>query len=219
MKERPILFSTPMVQAILAGNKKQTRLVVKSKSKLLPPAEVVNFHQVGKWFHFENTAETATTYFEDGKPELKTWTFTCPYGEPGDRLWVRETWRKVDPSECGCSDLCPHASGGYAYLASSDDNEAKWKPSIHMPRVVSRILLEITKVRVERLNDISGDDAKAEGFKGNIWNSPTARKCEKDYWAINWFRALWETINGQLSWHKNPWVWVVEFKVIEGQQS
>lgn len=240
MKQRPIPFFDPSVNAIRAGRKFQTRRIVKSKSKLLPPAEAINFHQVGKWFHFENTAETATEHDPNGKPYLKTWTFTCPYGEPSDRLWVRETWR-VSPSACEgwsmdasepCTGWIDYKAGGCAQKTAPnfdvleravfgkgevdwDFLPDRWKPSIFMPRWASRILLEITKVRVERLNDISEQDAIAEG----CISTAVVNEAGDDYtglYAHEHFYELWDSIHGDGAWLENPWVWVIEFRVLQG---
>ena len=184
MKERPILFSAPMVRAILDGRKTQTRRIVKQKH--LP------------------FLENITGNFLDGKWDQRPF----PYGKPGDRLWVRETF-------CYHDDLA-------MYLYKADDVTCcKWKPSIHMPRIASRILLEVVNVRVERLNDISEEDAIAEGINlpspyvgigmdGEVIESETISWMPSDY-----YKELWESINGPGSWDLNPWVWVVEFKVLE----
>lgn len=205
MKEHPILFSAPMVKAILDGRKTVTRRVVKPQ----PPA---NAHQVETWHH------------PDTKPRFFAWTtageisdqwepLPCPYGQPGDRLWVRETFCPIYPQD-------PHYNGGrpieYDYQATYKHGDRlgdligakkKWKPSIHMPRWASRITLEVTGVRVERLLDISEADARAEGIS---CNGCPGRHATAD------FRALWESINGPSSWDANPWVWVVEFKRVKG---
>ena len=179
MKERPILFSSPMVRAILDGRKTQTRRVVKSTP--VP------------WNH-DHTA----------------WDMSrCPYGQPDDRLWVREAFMHEPADYCWeASVSIPSRPKVTVYRADSDPNsEAKgvgWKPSIHMPRVYSRILLEIVAVRVERLNDISVSDAIAEGYDGSL-SDPVDP-------SIQWYSQLWESINGAGSWAENPWVWVVEFK-------
>jgi hypothetical protein len=122
----------------------------------------------------------------------------CPYGQPGDRLWVRETFMAAK----GANDV------KYYYRATLDTNAADlpWKPSIHMPRVACRILLEITDVRVERLNGISVKDATLEGYPQDWGDDPGA---------IPWFIHLWQSINGPDSWNANPWVWVIEFKRID----
>jgi len=180
MKERPILFSGAMIRAILAGQKTQTRRVVKPQAIASPI------------------------------PSSKTGRVHCPYGKPGDRLWVREAWRTVAES----NDLTPRdltAAHRFWYEADAPHQlgYGKLRPSIHMPRIASRILLEVVSVRVERLQDISEADAEAEGI--------TTTEClECDGWA-NAYSRLWDSIYGEGSWAANPWVWVVEFKRIEGQ--
>jgi hypothetical protein len=137
----------------------------------------------------------------------------CPYGQPGDRLWVRETHSFVPDSDepAGCSQVL--------YAASGDGPYAKWRPSIHMPRWASRILLEITGVRVERLQDISEDDCWAEGIDAcdglldDMAIYEMARRMNRQFEeAAPTYAALWESINGAGSWGANPWVWVIEFK-------
>jgi hypothetical protein len=137
----------------------------------------------------------------------------CPYGQVGDRLWVRETWSGREGHELhGCT-------GTYFYFADGENQfgkqigftymqrERKWRPSIHMPRWASRITLEITSVRVERLRDISESDAKSEGAEPSIVGE------DLDYLKFRaGFQTLWESISGPESWDSNPWVWVVEFK-------
>lgn len=191
MKERPILFSAPMVRAILEGRKTQTRRVVK------PP----------KWSDADEIFFIGNDSIAVPDDDHADYFIACPYGQPGDRLWVRETFRLFDSSECGCYDLCNclRYHGRPVYRATADDGESKWTPSIHMPRWASRILLEITGVRVERLQDISESDCCAEGC-----GSPITRDLKKPQ-----FMALWQSINGPDSWDANPWVWVVEFKVLK----
>lgn len=173
MKDRPILFSAPMVRAILANTKTQTRRVARvnpmHQGMALEPGEMAH-----------------------GIP-LKT----CPYGQPGDRLWVRETWAPL--------------TVGYAYRADPVWNGPpadRWRPSIHMPRAASRITLEVTGVRVEKLQDISEADAQAEGAARHISPAAFLTGHRQGY------RLLWESINGPDSWAANPWVWVIEFKRI-----
>ena len=165
MKERPIIFSTPMVKAILDGRKTQTRRVIKDQ----PPLSM--------------------------RDMFKPKNLKCPYGQVGDRLWVRETFK---PYNC---------MGGFAYKADGDLSTGfPWKPSIHMPRGASRITLEITESRAERLQDISEEDAKAEGVKC----CPNAVSDYKHH-----FMILWDSINGKkYPWDSNPWVWVISFKVV-----
>lgn len=231
-KERPILFSAPMVRAILDGRKTQTRRVVKCEcngrhlDRLLgewplssPPFQVTQEHlddgflrgcrgghdpAVGDW------VEQYQTDVDDYATSL----IRCPYGKPGDRLWVRETWAPVstfDPSpETGAfyrADYVddPHGPDGEK---SPEGRYRTWKPSIHMPRWASRIDLEITGVRVERLQDISEADAVAEGSQcAGVPAALTNRGA---------FSRLWQSINGPDSWAANPWVWVIEFQRIGG---
>lgn len=195
MKERPILFSGDMVRALLAGRKTQTRRVVKPQPECLRDVQALQFHVA--------TGEPLAI----GKG--------CPYGAPGDRLWVRETH-------------LPTASGVY-YRADFSEFEAAghgamyggWKPSIHMPRWASRLTLEIVAVRVERLQDISEADARAEGLYSNpkythavlyTWDGVQGNSNNPRYA----YQLLWESIKGPGSWALNPWVWVIEFKRIGG---
>lgn len=202
MKERPILFSGSMVRAILAGTKTQTRLGAKmtSNGHIKEPGG----HR--RWHPADPDASLA-----------------CPYGQPGDRLWVRETWHgtKGEPNVYG--------NGCFRYYrADYEDHPAypqpfRWTPSIHMPRWASRITLEVTGVRVERLQDISEADAIAEGIEPFTDFKPTG------HWRryrdggmnsyvdnpITSYASLWEEINGPGSWDANPWVWCVEFKRVE----
>lgn len=184
MKERPILFSAPMVRAILAGTKTQTRRV----AKVFAGRDDLN----GILRRFPNQ-------------------MGCPYGQPGDRLWVRETFMHEPADYCweaSVSIPCRPASTVYrADFPDSVPGEG-WKPSIHMPRNLSRITLEVTGVRVERLNDISEADARAEGVRSNRDTlAETGFATCRDA-----FRDIWESINGTGSWQANPWVWCIEFR-------
>ena len=178
IKERPILFNAPMVRALLDGTKNQTRRVV----KLTDAAHLKEPNGHRRW--------------HPGDPDAVA---ACPYGQFGDRLWVRETWLKTNPFTDGGLHT-------YGYRATDDAEfpDAIWKPSIHMPRVVSRITLEITSVRVDRVHEISRGDAMAEGC-------PFQNRAEGGN-PRYWYEELWESINGAGSWAANPWVWVVEFK-------
>ena len=228
MKERPILFSGPMVRAILEGRKTHTRRVVKPQPDI-PDGSYLKFyprHGVFGRGPEEDEDGPLQPLIYNGKP-LK-----CPYGKPGDRLWVRETFQTIGGydaetqktfqpiNDCGIHGRAIYRAdggNGKAYLA--------WKPSIHMPRWASRILLEIIRVRVERLNEISDDDSKAEGIEPRGISLRTAKPSTwTDYLGRNGagfvlpresFKSLWESINGPTSWDKNPWVWVVEFKRVE----
>ncbi|QYJ23389.1 hypothetical protein KYT87_09300 [Achromobacter sp. ES-001] len=215
MRERPILFSAPMVRALLAGTKTQTRRVVKG----IDPANLDSTMTKAQWrqVNRDRPVSFGPTYF-------------CPYGQPGDRLWVRETWAQNWDQ---LSDTRMDRS--YVYRADGEaralDNgvELPWRPSIHMPRSACRLVLEITGVRVERLHKISEADAVAEGIPEE---SEPCEQCGDCGWlfiggdpqqcnapgcgdgAIDGYRALWEQINGAGSWKANPWVWVVEFRVL-----
>jgi hypothetical protein len=202
MKERPILFSGPMVRALLDGSKTQTRRVCKPmNSWVRQDCREVRMVD-GKPFHF---LLDATNPME----ELRS-----PYGIPGDRLWVRETWNT--------SARClPSIDEPYIYAADLNSDGVKkwaatWRPSIHMPRIASRITLEVTGVRVERLRDISAADCLAEGIPSidtpGAWSEPIPREPNLPAIYKGAFCALWESINGDESWEANPWVWVVEFK-------
>lgn len=197
MKERPILFSAPMVRAILDGTKTQTRRVAHVTDEGCRPGFI-----------------TPTAGFTPRRIESH-YTY-CPYGQPGDRLWVRET-HAIVPRTAYANSV------GVNQVLRPDDNHdaavfregwerskpGRWRPSIHMPRWASRITLEIVRVRVERLHDISEQDAWAEGCLG--WDDDVTGGSSgyAEFW------NLWESINGEGSWNKNPWVWVVEFKKVE----
>lgn len=197
VKEKPILFSTPMVQAIMDGRKTQTRRIVKDCT-----ARILTLK-----------GDVATG--ESGR-ERK-----CPYGKVGDVLWVRETVCNAGTKEK------PY----YLYKANGcepRDTSKKWKPSIHMPKEAARIWLEITYIRVQRLKDISEEDAIAEGIEKHETFGYSCYKCLKEGHILpdicndgfyenpkDSFLSLWQSINGIDSWNKNPWVWVVEFKRIE----
>jgi hypothetical protein len=214
MTERPILFSGPMVRAILSGQKTVTRRACKPQPSALAHTKAADGTPMGSWW-------------ETGKNINR-----CPYGQPGERLWVRESF--TDLRGTGIEHR-PDPAGPlqrYAFAADSPpgshsdevrkDYGIKWKPSIHMPRSACRILLEITAVRVERLQDITEQQAEAEGVERpenitnvDVWDGP-----ERELFnAMNQPRArfvrLWGDINGPESWAANPWVWVVEFKRVE----
>ncbi len=193
MKERPILFSGPMVRAIREGPKTQTRRIVKPQ-----PCEALTWRG---WIR-------ESTYPKDEGKALWTDCFPCasqairvrcPYGKPGDRLWVRETWCHVG------SHSGPHTQGqtieDVRYKA--DGYGCVWRPSIHMPRWASRITLDITAVRVERWQDITEGDALQEGAVE--WWLQSERQPVHGL-ARNCFKLLWRSIHGYGSWDANPWV-------------
>ncbi|MDP3650537.1 MAG: hypothetical protein Q8R67_02530 [Rhodoferax sp.] len=195
MKERPILFSGPMVRALLGGSKTQTRRVFKYKNGGVQPRT-------------------------NDLPGMRQIMHNCPYGQPGNRLWVRETWGYFGGDEY----IYQKDIGSVGYRASQIDGldhipGGRWRPSIHMPRWASRLTLEITGVRVERLNDISRADAEAEGctknHNGYYWGGPHETSGLKQLASAKGaYRDLWESLNGTDSWAANPCVWVIEFKRI-----
>ena len=195
-KECPILFSAPMVRAILDSRKTQTRRIAKVTDKDCKPGMITPLAGF-----VPRTIANHISY--------------CPYGKTGDRLWVRETFKQYN------GIISYKADGNWISDFNDIDNfnpheNIKWKRSIHMPRSASRILLEITGVRVERLQDISECDAKAEGsyvcdyFGRRLLDQSSNQGCYK--WG---YRSIWESLNGSGSWDLNPWVWVVEFKTLE----
>jgi len=209
MKERPILFSAPMVRALLDGSKTQTRRIMKPQPEPTP-ADYPG--PTGHWWP-SNNVQSMVHVEQELQNQHGSWggfcADCCPHGRIGDRLWVRETVADI--------------GARLTYRADTDDGAhcmvKRWTPSIHMPRWASRILLEIVSVRVERLQDISEADCWAEGIDavdgslGDMKIIDLARRmnrCFED--AAPTYAALWEQINGAGSWDANPWVWVVEFK-------
>lgn len=218
MKERPILFSGPMVRAILGGSKTQTRRIIKPQPPRIMQAPRGHEFSVAGHDHY------------------------CPYGQPGDRLWVREAYALLaDPGSLTSWDgQIPderptpartqlghiptpiyRVDGERPDVKSQLGRALRWRPGIHMPRWASRITLEVTGIRVERLQDISEEDAQAEGVEaaggfmatGGRWQNylpdgPSMAMARES------FRSLWEKINGPASWAANPWVWVVSFRRI-----
>ncbi|EFH7880440.1 hypothetical protein RCL97_22285 [Escherichia coli] len=191
VKERGMIFNDEMVRAILGGNKTQTRRIVEEK--------------------FYGRAVAAELLAKH-----------CPYGQPGDRIWVRETYR-VHGKATDVATLVYRASVRNSWTEQTHrvpvevcnkPVSEKWTPSIHMPRWASRILLEITDVRVERLHDMSEADAKAEGA------TPATYKITppEAVYRVG-FGDIWRSIYGQDNWLSNPWVWVIEFKRIQGATS
>lgn len=197
MKERPILFNAAMVRAILSGQKTQTRRVVKpcGAHHLFAFLDLPG-NQTGEWA-WCSSSHVVSKHIHS------------LYGQPGDQLWVRETFghfERNDRLKKG-DEIFYRADGQCIDLEP-------WRPSIHMPRWASRIQLEITAVRVERLNDISATDAISEGV--SIHADHHTKPADSIYSPVSAYRDLWESINGAGSWAANPWVWVIEFKVMEG---
>lgn len=228
MKERGMIFNGEMVLALLDGRKTQTRRPIKWKQ--------TRFTEIG-----EREDGSKWPWSEDVEHACDFW-HPCPFGAVGDRIWVRETfaalesgsYEQVKPQEGHCQDLRYAATDRLA-KSDADIRGYKWVPSIHMPRWASRILLEITDVRVERLNAISEEDAQREGVHTEVWDQTVvarnyaARDEFFQFWSEDMphyvemnqlyrssFRSLWESIYGAENWQANPWVWVIEFKRVEG---
>ncbi|WP_432807243.1 hypothetical protein [Leclercia adecarboxylata] len=246
MTERGMIFNAEMVRAILDGRKTQTRRVMKPQPEVCPRG--------GHWWP-SNVFKTMLHVEEEMQNGKGGWGGlvgdACPFGDVGDRIWVRETWGVVsheldedgrihpwspDRPATAIHEM-PFGNGYYSghaiYAADGgftwgdddgyEDGRSCWKPSIHMPRAASRILLEITDVRVERLNSISEEDCWAEGIEAvdglfeNTEIIDMALKigcCVEDSKPM--FALLWQSIYGDDSWPANSWVWVIEFKRIEG---
>ncbi|MBQ4924985.1 hypothetical protein FDK33_07375 [Citrobacter werkmanii] len=197
-----MIFNGEMVRAILDGRKTQTRRIMKVQTdtpefglRRIIESSIAN--EIGMYFWSQEDARGI---------KARSKQFSCPFGDVGDRIWVRETFCAVPDHEepAGCSALLYAADGNGPY--------GKWTPSIHMPRWASRLTLEITGVRVERLRDLSEDDAKSEGI-----TPPSGGVLPGWEYRIN-FRHLWMSIYGADNWEANPWVWVIEFKVVPNVQ-
>jgi len=223
MKERPILFRAPMVRAILAGQKTVTRRPVRHQPDV-PVTDAIPRR------NYPHGPASADWYWRpkhghlNGVPSAG-WDFKCPYGQPGDRLWVRETWYcdhfevqqgpYLQPADM--IDLNRSREDGELVYAADgrtpyEQEQPTWKPNIHMPRWASRILLEITDVRVERLQDISLAQVRKEGCEvREFWLFGSDAE-ERQKIGARVFGNLWASINGEESWHSNPWTWVIEFK-------
>lgn len=247
MKERGMIFNAEMVRAILDGRKTQTRRIAKLSHERGMKNPVVR----GK----NGQASYVGCHLA---------AMLCPFGQPGDRIWVRETWALLGNEDGCCIDWngklckgdereaariyrasCEQKPGDYGLWSIPDDADWKtytenekfegaWRPSIHMPRWASRITLEITGVRVERLNDISHEDAGREGIHTEVWDQTVvARNYAADdeffqFWDesiphyVNMdelyrssFQSLWQSIYGEESWQANPWVWAITFRRVK----
>ncbi|WP_313063443.1 morphogenetic protein [Atlantibacter hermannii] len=213
MKERGMIFNGEMVRAILDGRKTQTRRIISERHLNL----IDLGSQIGECYPVECGIdhENSQSYYREH----------CPFGKPGDRIWVRETYQGPlfdyehmeayleDSSKFEKPDFCVYRADGKPapeFYDADDNLHCCWRPSIHMPRWASRILLEITDVRVERLASISQEDAAKEGYPAN----PEPYGGSMDKWL--WFRQLWDSIYPEQSFSHNPWVWVIEFKRVEG---
>lgn len=233
MKERPILFNAEMVRATLreVDPKTQTRRIVKphpNERGFWRHGTTAQCDDCGNHFaRAPRKCQCGCTLFKSVEYQITKCLRDCPFGVAGDRLWVREThaWAdvmidNVEREDAVCvaykadKTILRHEGSPPlsvdTYAINFEHKSIRWRPSIHMPRWASRITLEITKVRVERLQDISEDDAKAEGCQPcEEWP-----RCADDFDGsyVQSYRNLWDSINGKGSWDRNYWVWVIEFK-------
>ncbi|MFY7349551.1 hypothetical protein ACOTXF_13730 [Enterobacter cloacae complex sp. IR53041] len=232
MKERGMIFNGEMVRAILDGRKTQTRRIMK-----IQPSD--GFHPTHNGYDLDLNAHWYTPgvvdkngYLQPAKKDVfgvadENEGYTCPFGAVGDRIWVREAFQgplvseefleeyRAYPEKFENPEYCEYAADGGPrpeYCDLDDNLRHGWRPSIHMPRWASRLTLEITSVRVERLRDLSEDDAKSEGI-----TPPSGGVLPGWEYRIN-FRELWMSIYGSDNWEANPWVWVIEFKVVPNVQ-
>lgn len=215
MTERGMIFNADMVRAILDGQKTQTRRIMKPQPEPCPRG--------GHWWP-SNVFKTMLHVEDEMQNGKGGWGGlvgdACPFGDVGDRIWVREAFASGLSTK---STLAYRATHKREDLEDGFYDTIKWTPSIHMPRWASRILLEITSVRVERLNAISEEDAEAEGIDMEaLYDSQDCYDCIADHnmtgrpTVTGAFKYLWESIYGEDGWKANPWVWVIEFKRVEG---
>ena len=220
MNWHPIIFTGESIPQILAGDKTQTRRAMKTQ----PPDGATEVRV--EWVY----GELVATYraFPDGG-SARSGICACPYGVPGDRLWVQETWRPVPPWETRRETVQYRADGAYLLrtgwpesfrIKLGRDRRGKWRPSIHMPRWASRISLEVTQVRAQRLQDISKADAKAEGVAAWFPTSPTVTQLVGPGYRgsyRNGFHARWDALNRKHGhgWDLNEWVFATTFKLLK----
>ncbi|MEN0626664.1 hypothetical protein AAIG33_04385 [Phytobacter ursingii] len=234
MKEHGMIFNAEMVRAIIDGRKTMTRRIMKvqpenSEFGLRQIIDSSVAKEVGMYFWCQ---ADACGVKRRSKP------FPCPFGAVGDRIWVREAFQgplvseelleeyRAYPEKFENPEYCEYAADGGPrpeYCDLDDNLRHGWRPSIHMPRWASRITLEITGVRVERLQNISETDAEAEGIDMEaLFDAQDCYDCIADHnmtgrpTVTGAFKYLWESIYGEESWQANPWVWVIEFQRVEG---
>lgn len=229
-KERPILFNAEMVNAILSGRKTQTRRIM----KVQPQVTEQRLRELGAWQDGFNLSQQVNAAFQAGFIDV-----SCPLGVIGDQLWVRETFQGPlfdyeqmesyleDSAKFESPEYCVYRADGNTapeFVDADDNLHCKWRPSIHMPRWASRINLLITGVRVERLQDISEQDAMSEGIDADcLAESQDHYDCIADHnmtgrpTARGYFSNLWQSIYGEESWEANPWVWVINFERMEAK--
>ena len=205
MKSRPIIFSGPMVKAILDGKKTQTRRVINPAPYQVEGSNLWFIKRGNLAFGLPDGTELCTQ-------ALALWS-VCPYGKCGDRLWVRETWAAFNTGYYDRPEM------GVFYRADGEQDRidrGRWRPSIHMPRKYSRIDLEICSVRVERLQEITLSDVATEGWpdapiEKSVWLNELQDLADNGF---AWYRGLWDLLNAKRghSWESNPWVWAISFR-------
>lgn len=224
MKERGMIFNGEMTRAILDGRKTQTRRIMKVQPSedFTPMNMALETDYKARWYTPGIVDKDG--YLQPASKEVfgvsnENEGYSCPFGAVGDRIWVREAFR-VHSRATDIATLVYKASERNSWteqthrvpvaVCNKPATPEKWTPSLHMPRWASRILLEITDVRVERLSSISEEDAGREGYPAD----PSPYGGRMDKWL--WFRQLWDGIYPEQSFKHNPWVWVIEFKRVEG---
>jgi hypothetical protein len=211
-KERGIIMTADSVRGILAGRKTQTRRIIKPQPDWLQPEECCAVIEPEGW---QGTGHSGL-WSEGGDPETEV--RRCPFGMPGDRLWVREAWgTNATHDKIAPRDLPEWAQ--FAYAASVNMAGIKVRSPLHMPRRASRLTLELTNVRVERVQDISEDDAKAEGIKittyaiGPHFGAESGKMTDRTASAA--YAQVWNALHGPDAWKRNDWVFVLDFKKVE----
>jgi hypothetical protein len=219
VRERPIMFSAPMVRALLEGRKTQTRRLVKPQP-VDHPAMRPEARDGGRWVFMAHSDRPSYAF--------ATGDVWCPYGAPGDRLWVKETWLSWDHASDGQflgppTKMPIEARRREALLYRATNAEPGlycWRSPLHMTRWASRCTLEVTRVRVERLHAISEEDARAEGVKPSdaavVFDDKGELRADLSGTHRGAFACLWDSINGKRApWASNPWLWVVEFRLVQ----
>lgn len=215
VRERPILFSGAMVRAILDGHKTETRRVLTTGRRFEDCSPIVC--DLDRMQDYPDGTCRPVFIEPDGTP----FSVQCPYGTAGDRLWVRETWYdnlcgRTDEQRASREEVIYRADGEFADHFEQVEDNPRWSPSIHMPRWASRLTLDVTNVRVERLQDITSDDVLAEGVRVDGAPIVGEYRVHDPAELRHGYRLLWDSLNAPrgYGWNVNPWVWVVAFRRI-----